>query len=137
MPSSRRRVLVVDDEPQVAAMLNDVLTTLGYAVRVAGTGRDGISLVPEFRPDVVLLDLGLPDLPGDLVLECLRASDPHIPVVMVTANTDPALARYTLARGRVRLRREALRRETARPSARSCARAPKVNGSRRERAVPT
>jgi CheY-like chemotaxis protein len=50
MPSPRRRVLVVDDEPQVAAMLNDVLTTLGYAVRVAGTGRDGISLVPEFRP---------------------------------------------------------------------------------------
>jgi DNA-binding response OmpR family regulator len=99
MPSPRRRVLVVDDEPQVAAMLNDVLTTLGYAVRVAGTGRDGISLVPEFRPDVVLLDLALPDLPGDLVLECLRASDPHIPVVMVTGNTDPALARYTLARG--------------------------------------
>jgi DNA-binding response OmpR family regulator len=99
MPSPRRRVLVVDDEPQVAAMLSDVLTSLGYAVRVAGTGRDGISLVPEFRPDVVLLDLALPDLPGDLVLECLRASDPHIPVVIVTANTDPALGRYTLARG--------------------------------------
>jgi two-component system, NtrC family, C4-dicarboxylate transport response regulator DctD len=99
MRSPRRRVLVVDDEPQVAAMLNDVLTALGYAVQVAGTGRDGISLVPEFGPDVVSLDLALPDLPGDLVLECLRASDPHIPVVIVTANADPALARDTLARG--------------------------------------
>jgi hypothetical protein len=41
--------------PTPAAMLNDVLTMLGYAVQVARTGRDGISLVPEFRPDVVLL----------------------------------------------------------------------------------
>jgi CheY-like chemotaxis protein len=128
MPSPRRRVLVVDDEPQVAAMLSNVLTTLGYAVQVAGNGRDGISFVPEFRPEVVLLDLALPDLPGDLVLKCLRASDPHISVVMVTAHTDSALALHA-GPGRIRLRRETLRRDTARPSARSGTRAPRVNGS--------
>jgi DNA-binding response OmpR family regulator len=62
-------------------------------------GATGSALFQSSARMWVLLDLALPDLPGDLVLECLRASDPHIPVVMVTANTDPALARYTLARG--------------------------------------
>ena len=53
MPPRERRVLVVDDEPQVGAMLNDALTIRGYTVQVAETGPDALRLVPEFRPDVV------------------------------------------------------------------------------------
>src|SRR5262245_50060528 len=99
MPSSRHRVLVVDDEPQIAAMLNDVLTTLGYAVQVAGTGPDALRAVPEFWPDVVLLDMALPGIPGELVLDCLHASDAHLPIIMMTGNSDPELARTVVARG--------------------------------------
>jgi two-component system OmpR family response regulator len=99
MPSPRRRVLVVEDEPQVAAMLNDVLTTWGYAVQVAGTGPDAISIVPEFSPDVVLLDMALPGIAGELVLDCLRASDPHVPIIMMTGGRDPDIADSVKARG--------------------------------------
>jgi DNA-binding response OmpR family regulator len=93
------RVLVVDDEPQVAAMLNDVLTTLGYAVQVAETGADALCAVPEFKPDVVLLDMALPGIPGEIVLDRLHTADARLPVVMLTGNQDPELARYVLARG--------------------------------------
>jgi DNA-binding response OmpR family regulator len=99
MPSPIRRVLIVDDEPQMAAMLQEVVSTLGYAVLVATTGPDAIRAVPEFQPDVVLLDITLPGIPGDLVLECLHGGDPDLPIVMLTGNTDPDLAVYTLARG--------------------------------------
>ena len=93
------RVLVVDDEPQVAAMLTDVLTALGYTVQVAGTGPDAIRAVPEFWPDVVLLDMVLPGIPGELVLDCLRASDPYLPIIMMTRGGDPDLPRTVRARG--------------------------------------
>jgi DNA-binding response OmpR family regulator len=99
MPSSGHRVLVVDDEPLVAAMLNDVLTALGYTVQLAGTGPDAIRAVPAFWPDVVLLDIALPGIPGELVLDCLRASDPHLPIIMMTASGDPDLPRTVRARG--------------------------------------
>jgi CheY-like chemotaxis protein len=56
-------------------MLNNVLTTLGYVVLVAETGADALRIVPGFRPDVVLLDMSLPGIPGEIVLDCLHAAD--------------------------------------------------------------
>jgi DNA-binding NtrC family response regulator len=99
MPSSGRRVLVVDDEPQVTAMLNDALTTWGYAVQVAGTGPDAIQAVPLFMPDVVLLDMALPGIPGELVLDCLLAADARLPIVVMTGQGNPDLAASVHARG--------------------------------------
>jgi DNA-binding NtrC family response regulator len=93
------RVLVVDDEPQVAAMLNDALTSRGYTVQVAETGVDALRLVPEFCPDVVLLDLALPGIRGEIVLDRLHAADAGLPIVMLTGNQDLELARQTLVRG--------------------------------------
>jgi DNA-binding response OmpR family regulator len=93
------RVLVVDDEPRVAAMLNDVLKTLGYAVELAHTGPDAIRAVPAFRPDVVLLNVGLPGIPGELVLDCLHVSDPDVPIIMMTGDRRPDLEREVRARG--------------------------------------
>jgi CheY-like chemotaxis protein len=71
----------------------------GYGVRVAPTGVEALRLVPEFRPDVVLLDLALPEMSGDTVLQRLRQSDPHLPVIMVTGNTDMDVARRMLSLG--------------------------------------
>jgi DNA-binding NtrC family response regulator len=99
MHSPKGRVLVVDDEPQVAEMLKAVVTALGYTTETTGTGLDALRVHTEFRPDVVLLDIALPDLPGEIVLDRLHATAPHLPVVMLTGNTDPELARSTLARG--------------------------------------
>jgi DNA-binding NtrC family response regulator len=93
------RVLIVDDEPHVAEMLQETLAFLGYAVHVAVTGPDALRLHAEHRPDIVLLDLTLPDMPGETVLERLRCADPRLPVIMITGNTDPERARRTLAEG--------------------------------------
>jgi DNA-binding NtrC family response regulator len=93
------RVLVIDDEPQIASMLNDILTTLGYTVQVAETGANALRIVTEFRPEAVLLDIALPGIPDEIVLDCLHAADAHLPVIMLTGNQDPELARYVLARG--------------------------------------
>lgn len=99
MPQSKGRVLIVEDEVQVAAMLEALVTALGYTAQVAGTGSDALRLLPEFRPDVVLLDIALPDIRGEVLLDTLRTTDPRRPVVMVTGNPDATLARSTLAHG--------------------------------------
>jgi DNA-binding response OmpR family regulator len=99
MPSSPRRVLIVDDEPQVAAMLEHIVSMLGYVARVASTGPEALRLRLDFQPDAVLLDVTLPEMTGEVVLARLRDADPRLPVVMITGNTDPELARTLLAQG--------------------------------------
>jgi two-component system OmpR family response regulator len=93
-------VLVVDDEPQIVAVLEEMLGELAYATRSAGSGADALRLVREFQPDAVLLDLALPDMRGEVVLENLRRDHPGLPVVMITGtptSTSPA-ARWRRAR---------------------------------------
>jgi DNA-binding NtrC family response regulator len=80
-------------------MLEAVVTALGYTPQVASTGSDALRVIPEFRPDVVLLDIALPDVRGEIMLDTLRTTDPRLPVVMVTGNPDATLARSTLAHG--------------------------------------
>lgn len=80
-------------------MLTDIVSMLGYAVRVARSGLEALRLVPEFAPDAVLLDVALPEMPGDVVLARLREAHPRLPIVMVTGNTDAELARRLLAQG--------------------------------------
>jgi DNA-binding response OmpR family regulator len=92
------RVLVVEDEPQVAAMLHDLVTDLGHDVLVAADGADALRLFPRFRPNLVLLDLLLPEVPGDTVLQCLQLADPEIRVILVSGATSE-IARRTYARG--------------------------------------
>jgi CheY-like chemotaxis protein len=92
-------VLVVDDEPEVAAVLRDALIDEGYGVEVATDGAQALQRVTTYRPDVVLLDLAMPGLPGDVVLGRLRELDPTLPVIVVTGNTDDERARATLAGG--------------------------------------
>jgi two-component system KDP operon response regulator KdpE len=68
----RPEILVIDDEIQLRRLLRVTLEAAGYAVREAGTGQIGINEVAYRRPDAVVLDLGLPDLPGVEVLKRLR-----------------------------------------------------------------
>jgi DNA-binding response OmpR family regulator len=99
MSTSLGRVLVVDDEPRVAAMLKETVSYLGYEVEVAPTGEDALHVLPEFRPRVVLLDISLPGISGETVLERLRVTFPHVPVIMVTGNLDLDVAQRTLDQG--------------------------------------
>ena len=99
MPSPLGRVLVVDDDPNVGAMLRDLLTTLGYVVKNAVRGAEALLLVPVFEPNVVLLDLQMPGMSGIEVLDHLRRDHPGLPVIIVTGNEDEELARRTMRGG--------------------------------------
>lgn len=69
---SKTRVLVIDDEPQILRALRINLSVRGYEVYTAATGADALRIAAEHRPDVVILDLGLPDMSGIDVLGGLR-----------------------------------------------------------------
>ncbi len=81
------RVLVVDDDQPLARALAINLTARGFEVDVARTGRDALSLASSRVPDVVVLDLGLPDLDGLEVLAGLRGWT-SLPVIVLSARDD-------------------------------------------------
>jgi two-component system, OmpR family, response regulator PrrA len=81
------RVLVVEDDPAIGRVLRRSLTDRGDVVTVATDGASGLSLALQEQPEVVLLDLGLPDLSGQEVLVMLRAVS-QVPVIVVTAEDD-------------------------------------------------
>src|SRR6185369_12375145 len=66
------RILLVDDEIAIQRAVAPLLRSRGYDVEVAGTGRDAVSAVVDRRPDLVVLDLGLPDLDGIEVCRRIR-----------------------------------------------------------------
>lgn len=75
--------LVIDDEPQIRRLLRVTLEANGYRVFDAANGNDGLAQVAQRRPDVVLLDLGLPDMEGIAVLKRLREWS-RVPVIILT-----------------------------------------------------
>ncbi|MGE6741386.1 response regulator [Allorhizobium pseudoryzae] len=81
---SLSRILVVDDEPQIQRFLKPALTAAGYDVIEAGTGAEALRAVATRAPDLVILDLGLPDMDGKEVIANLRGwSD--LPVIILSA----------------------------------------------------
>lgn len=80
-------VLVVDDDPAICRTLSINLRARDYEVETAGDGRSALQIVEERMPDVILLDLGLPDLDGIAVLSRLRAFT-QVPVIVVSARAD-------------------------------------------------
>jgi DNA-binding response OmpR family regulator len=83
------RVLVVDDEPQILRALRINLRVRGYEVDTAATGKQALEMAARHPPDLVLLDLGLPDLGGYEALRMMRAIS-RVPVVVITARDDEA-----------------------------------------------
>jgi DNA-binding response OmpR family regulator len=82
-------VLVIEDDQRIRETLADALTASGHAVRTEGRGTDALAAVVDWRPDVVVLDLGLPDLDGTDVLRMLRGVS-TVPVIVATARDDDA-----------------------------------------------
>jgi len=80
----KTRVLVVDDEPQIQRFLRPALTASGYEVIAAGAGAEALKLIATAAPDVVILDLGLPDMDGKDVLRGIRSFS-NIPVLILSA----------------------------------------------------
>jgi two-component system KDP operon response regulator KdpE len=92
------RVLIVDDDTQLLRALRINLTARGYTVLTAADGRTALRAAAELGPDVVVLDLGLPDLDGTEVITELRTFT-QVPVIVLSARTDSSDKVHALDRG--------------------------------------
>ena len=87
-------ILVIDDDPSIRALVQDVLEIEGFTVRLAEDGFAGLRAIEAQRPDCVVLDVIMPGMAGPAVLQRIPAADggPDLPVVMLTAAADDAQA---------------------------------------------
>jgi DNA-binding response OmpR family regulator len=83
----RRRILVIEDEPDLARGLRDALEFEQFEVSTAGKGREGIASLRDSGADLVILDLMLPDINGFTVCEEIRQTHPVVPIIMLTARS--------------------------------------------------
>jgi DNA-binding response OmpR family regulator len=84
-PARQETILVVEDDPTLRLGLTKTLRSAGYAVETAKTGREGLDRALAERPDLVLLDVMLPEKNGYEVCEALREADHELPIIMLTA----------------------------------------------------
>ncbi len=82
---SGRRILVVDDEPNIMDLVAMALRYEGFEVETAATGRAALGAVAAHRPELIILDVMLPDLDGFAVTERLKATQDKVPVLFLTA----------------------------------------------------
>ena len=88
---TKPRVILVDDDESIRTWLRGLLSALGCeVVGEAANGRDGVELFEKERPDLVLLDIQMPELRGDLALEYILAADPDARVILLTSVDAPA-----------------------------------------------
>ena len=87
IPNPPKRVLVVDDDPEIIETLRHALGSRGYEVLIARNGNDGLAKAESEDPDLVILDMMMPERSGFLVVEKLRRTRPvPVRIIMITAN---------------------------------------------------
>jgi DNA-binding response OmpR family regulator len=89
-----KTILVVDDEKNIRMLFEDELVEAGFQVITAENGTEGLRLALQAKPDLILLDIKMPDMHGVEVLQKLREEDKTTPVIMITAHG----ARSTVSR---------------------------------------
>jgi two-component system, OmpR family, alkaline phosphatase synthesis response regulator PhoP len=99
---SKKKVLIVDDEPHIIRIIEDRLTAGGFEVIVAVNGGEGLKMAGE-NPDIILLDIMMPVMDGFSVLENLKAAEltKNIPVIMLTAKGERESVEKAFALGAV------------------------------------
>jgi len=87
MEGKAARILVIEDEPTIIEFLRTGLKYEGYDVLIAPEGKRGLELAEKVNPDLIILDLMLPDIDGIKICKILRAKGSTIPIIMLTAKT--------------------------------------------------
>ena len=92
MPDGERRVLVTDDDPSIQGFLAEALADEGYEVRTASNGREALAILREWRPDLILLDLMMPEMDGWAFRVAQRTMPDvsDVPVIVLSATRDLA-----------------------------------------------
>jgi two-component system, response regulator, stage 0 sporulation protein F len=99
MAEPRGKILVVDDEFNVAQVLAEYLTEQGYQVATAHGGIEALTKIDLEKPQVILLDIRMPGMDGVEVLRRIRSFDTQVGILMISANDDVELAKQTIAMG--------------------------------------
>jgi DNA-binding response OmpR family regulator len=102
-PKSPPRILVVDDEPDVRELLDEFLSSVGYAVSTAENGGVAIERARREDFDLVITDLRMPGISGVETVAALRHLDPNLAVIVVSGHVSEDAARRCLAEGAVRI----------------------------------
>lgn len=92
----RPRVVAIDDEAEFTTTIQQFFGARGYEVHIALTGPSGLALVESRKPDVVLVDLKLPGMDGDQLLQRIRRDHPASKVIVITAYNDGGKTRDRL-----------------------------------------
>ena len=87
MSAAPLKILVIDDEPPIRKLLRMGLTTQGYEISEAQNGKQSLELLAQ-KPDLVILDLGLPDMEGLELLRMIRARNGSVPIVVLSSRGD-------------------------------------------------
>jgi len=82
-------ILIVEDDEALQKVLSEFLQNEGFVTDIASTGSEALRKIDKTEPSLVLLDLGLPDIQGESILKTTRAEHPEIPVVILTAKSQP------------------------------------------------
>jgi len=89
MTATPLKILVIDDEPPIRKLLRMGLTAQGYQILEAPNGKTALELLNQ-KPDLVLIDLGLPDIQGHELLRMIRSRDESVPIVVLSSRGDEA-----------------------------------------------
>lgn len=83
-----KKILIIDDEPEICKMVTEFLFDAGYSASCAFNGPDGLAMIKKDLPSLVLLDVGMPGMNGIEVLRLIREQFPALPVVVLTSHRD-------------------------------------------------
>lgn len=97
----QRKILVVEDDSFYYGVLENILSSVGYKVKVAPSGKLALELVKTYEPDLILLDWNLPDLKGSHVLKTIKneIKTCHIPVIILTGHSHPEIVKDSMSNG--------------------------------------
>ena len=98
MSNNKYKILVVEDDPAISGMIQTLLETNGYQVLLAQRCRQGILMLSSHVPDLVVLDLGLPDLDGEEFIRIVRESS-MVPIIVLSARSEEKDRVYALDLG--------------------------------------
>ena len=98
MKDKSHNILVVDDEPSICKSIARYLKDFDYSVKTAADGKSGLQCIAETNFDLMIVDLRLPDMPGEEFIKLVHNTNPHIKIFIFTGSLD-----YTLSQDMIKL----------------------------------
>jgi CheY-like chemotaxis protein len=93
------RILIVDDEPMIRDLLSQALEIMGHSVETCSSGRKAVESVEAGNFDLVMMDVGLPDITGFEAMASIKAKSPQTPVILISGNSADQSKAEALAKG--------------------------------------